>query len=133
MFEEGDIVVTSSTCNGATKGKELLVFKASGGELAINDEGYWRSGMNACTCTSNWKLISKKSDKKVTMSLAKSFALVFKKEPEKSFQKACVTDSNDVLTTEGTLVFLSWMLKKHGEEFKKEVVDAILAEQEKKA
>lgn len=62
------------------------------------------------------------------MSLLEKAALAFKKEPEKSFRKAGVTNGDDILTDEGTKVFLGFLLKKHGEEFKKEVVDPILKE-----
>ncbi len=65
------------------------------------------------------------------MSLVKKFTLAFKKEPEKSFNKSGITDDNDILTTEGSQVFLGWLLKKFGDDFKKEVVDPILAEMEK--
>jgi len=66
------------------------------------------------------------------MSLTKKFAQIFKSEPQRSFNKAGVTDSGDVLTEEGTTVFLSWLLQKYGDDFKKEVVDPILKEAEKK-
>lgn len=50
-------------------------------------------------------------------NLKQAFASVFKGEPQKSFKKAGVTDASDVLTEDGKSVFLSWLLKKHGEEF----------------
>lgn len=67
------------------------------------------------------------------MNIKDSFALAFKAEPEKSFRKAGITNGDDFLTTDGQHIFLSWLLKKHGEEFKKDVVDELLSEMEKKA
>lgn len=57
------------------------------------------------------------------------FALLLKSEPEKTFRKAGITNGDDILTEEGRDIFLSWLLQKHGEEFKKEVVDKIIKEE----
>lgn len=62
------------------------------------------------------------------MSVTEKFLIAFKSEPEKSFRKTGITNGDDILTEEGQTVFLSWLLKKHGDEFKKEVVDPILKE-----
>lgn len=59
------------------------------------------------------------------MSLKEKFATAFKSEPEKTFRKAEITNGDDFLTEDGQNIFLSWLLKKHGEEFKKEVVDKL--------
>ena len=64
------------------------------------------------------------------MNLKDKFTLAFKGEPEKSFRKTGITNGDDFLTEDGQHVFLGWLLKKHGEEFKKDVVDDILKEQE---
>lgn len=66
------------------------------------------------------------------MSIKESFALAFKNEPEKSFRKAGITNGDDFLTEDGQTIFLSWLLKQNGEAFKKEVVDALLVEADKK-
>jgi len=66
------------------------------------------------------------------MNLSEKVALAFKKEPNKSFFKAGITDKDDKLTTDGTTLFTKWLLEKHGEEFKKEFVDPILALEEDK-
>lgn len=68
-------------------------------------------------------------NKNKNMSLKEKFASVFLKEPEKSFRKAGVTDSDGVLTSEGQNVFLSFLLKKNGDAFKSEIIDPILAEE----
>jgi len=63
-------------------------------------------------------------------SLTEKFALVFKSEPEKTFRKAGITNGDDMLTADGQAIFLSFLLKKHGADFKKEVVDPMLEEKQ---
>lgn len=65
------------------------------------------------------------------MNLKDKMALVFKGEPQKSFIKAGVMNNDETLTEDGRAVFEAWLLKKHGDEFKKEVVDLILADEPK--
>lgn len=62
------------------------------------------------------------------MNTMEKYALVFKPEPQKSFRKAGLTTGEDILTDEGQKIFLSWLLnKKYAVDFKKEVVDDMLA------
>ncbi len=63
-------------------------------------------------------------------SVTEKFKLAFMKEPEKSFRKSGITNGDDFLTEDGVQVFLGWLLKKHGDDFKKEVVDDLLASDE---
>lgn len=65
-----------------------------------------------------------------TMNIKEKFLLAFKSEPEKSFRKAGITNGDDFLTDDGQQIFLGWLLQKHGDEFKKEVVDDLLKDQE---
>jgi len=71
------------------------------------------------------KLINNFND----MSLKEEFLISLKKEPEKSFRKAGIIDSNDLITEEGQEIFLTWLLQKNGDEFKKEIVDKIIKEE----
>ena len=71
------------------------------------------------------ELIESSDSKGVIMSLKEKFALAFKSEPEKSFRQAGITNGDDLLTDEGQSIFLSWLLKKNGDDFKKEVVDLL--------
>ena len=65
-------------------------------------------------------------------TLQEKFALLLTTEPQKSFRKLGITDGNDLLTTEGTRIFLSWLLKeKFAEDFKKDVVDRMIKADEK--
>ena len=67
------------------------------------------------------------------MDIKEKFVLAITPEPKKSFRKAGVTDGDDILTDEGTKVFLTWLLhNKYAEEFKTQVVDEILKEKEEK-
>lgn len=67
-----------------------------------------------------------------TMNLLEQAKLAFKGEPEKSFIKAGVLDSNKNLTTDGQQLFLTYLLKKHGEDFKTTVIDPIIKAGENK-
>lgn len=64
-------------------------------------------------------------------SLREKMALVFKGEPEKSFIKAGVMNTDETLTSDGQAVFMAWLLKENGTKFKSEVVDPILADMKK--
>jgi hypothetical protein len=67
------------------------------------------------------------------MNLKEKFVLAITPEPQKSFRKAGITDGDDILTEEGTRIFLTWLLHhKFAEEFKKDVVEGILKEKEDK-
>jgi hypothetical protein len=85
------------------------------------------NGVTSSYYEDSLELISNKTQ----MNLKEQFASVFKAEPQKSFNKAGLTDSSDVLTSDGQAIFLSWLLKTNGDTFKTEVVDPILAEQTK--
>lgn len=63
--------------------------------------------------------------------LISSFKLMTKSEPEKTFIQAGVTDSNGNLSEEGKELFLAYLLAQNGMQFKTDVVDAILEEQQK--
>lgn len=67
-----------------------------------------------------------------SMTLMDKFAMLMKGEPEKSLFKAGITNKDYTLTEEGHEVFMQWLLKKFGADFKTEVVDKLLeAEKEK--
>lgn len=72
-----------------------------------------------------------KNNNKNMVNIKDSFTLAFKAEPEKSFRKVGVTNGDDFLTEDGQKIFLSWLLKKNGADFKTEVVDGLLADMEK--
>ena len=66
------------------------------------------------------------------MSIIEKAKLAFKAEPEKSLIKAGILDSGENLTKEGNELFTKFLFEKNKLEFKKEVVDPILAEESSK-
>lgn len=66
--------------------------------------------------------------KEKTMTIKEKFVLALTKEPQKSFRKAGITNGDDLLTEEGGKIFLTWLLNKNADDFKKEVVDGLLAD-----
>lgn len=65
-------------------------------------------------------------------SILEKFKTSLLKEPQKSFRKAGITNGDNMLTTEGTAIFLSYLLEKEGDAFKSAVVDELLEEEKKK-
>lgn len=122
VFKEGDTIEMLFHCTGDSK-------RSSKGEICtlINDRGVLRSKVGGCSCQNYWKLIKNKNT--IMQNLKEKFEQIFLKEPEKSFRKAGITDGNGTLTTDGTGIFLSWLLKAQGDAFKKEVVDELLKEE----
>lgn len=84
----------------------------------IDDSTVWFFNEDEVELISNFK----------QMGIKEKFLMSFKKEPEKSFSKAGITDSDDLLTDTGKEIFLAWLLKNNGEKFKTEVVDELLKE-----
>lgn len=131
-FKKGDLVKQKLDCCGAMEGEiyelqlgyedgtsreQLIAWK--GGKLLGTAKG--------CSCKNLWTLIKSKNK---NMNIKEKFILGLTPEPKKSFRKAEITDGDDILTTEGMQVFLTWLLHtKHADEFKSEVVDDILQEQ----
>lgn len=67
------------------------------------------------------------------MSLISQFKNITRKEPEKTFVKAGVMNESLELTAEGQALFLTYLLEKHQDAFKADVVDAIVAEMDKES
>jgi hypothetical protein len=68
------------------------------------------------------------TNKSFMQDIKEKFLLALKSEPEKSYRKAGITNGDDLLTEDGTKIFLTWLLSKNPE-FKTEVVDGLLAEE----
>lgn len=77
-------------------------------------------------------IIQVPAKKTIMSNLITTFKNITRTEPNKTFVKAGVMNEDLTLTSEGTELFIQFMFDKHATEFKTEVVDAILAEQEKK-
>lgn len=95
--------------------------------ITIGDNGrYYLKGSTSGWELKNLKLIKKQ---KIMSSLSEKFALALTPEPQKSFRKAGITNGDNILTDEGAKIFLTWVLGKNQDAFKKEVVDGILEAQ----
>jgi hypothetical protein len=66
------------------------------------------------------------------MNIKEQFTLSITPEPQKSFRKVGITNGDNILTDEGLKVFSSWLLNKHAEEFRIDVVVDMLKEIDKK-
>lgn len=126
-FKVGDHikVVVGSRSNYACDKAVVLEVRTDGALCYQALSGPNEGMLNICN-NENCKLI-----KKSMSSVKDKFVLVFKKEPEKFFIKAGIMGTDETLTEEGQEIFLTWLLKENGAAFKKEVVDPILAEEEK--
>lgn len=127
-FRAGDIVTVKKGCSGALPGNEyVLISSESGADLGTSEKG---SNEILCMCSWNWKLISQQSLTPHPMSkLTEQFALLRKKEPQKSFFKLGITDQDDQLTEEGQELFIQWLLDINEKEFNDAVVQPLLKEQ----
>lgn len=119
-FKKGDKVKCIWNCNGTKRyvGNTYIV-KSHANDTNEGHCVYLEGGPNMRE--DELELIKTKP----SMNLQERVRLAFKGEPDKSFAKAGITDMNDDLTPDGTQVFLSWLLRKNGNPFKKEVVDLL--------
>lgn len=96
----------------------------------INNSTHW-CGYKTSNITISYGILDNNLISINNMDIKEKFLTSIKKEPEKSFRKAGITNGDDMLTSDGQAVFLCWLLQKNGTEFKKDVVDDILKEEEK--
>lgn len=85
-----------------------------------------------CYSVSDLQLLSSETSTSIMGNITEKFLLAITKEPQRSFRKAGITNGDDLLTDEGTAVFLAWLLSKNQDDFKKEVVDGLLEDEKKK-
>lgn len=78
-----------------------------------------------------FELINNKIKQHNNMSMLEKFKLLTMGEPQKTFVKAGIADSDGELNTEGKELFTAFLLAKHGDEFKKNVVDKLIEEDKK--
>jgi hypothetical protein len=109
-------------------GKESIVIDVMGNNIQIDDTDFCYKVSNCSRGYQAFELITNKN--KNNMNLKEKFITAFLSEPEKSFKKADITNSNGLLTEDGQNIFLSYLLKKEGGAFKTEVVDILLEEKE---
>lgn len=136
MFKVGDKIIVHCSeddyCIKTWRGKDIeaeitdisgdvIHFRGDDGTLCSHELDAKRSGTR--------KLIINPINK--SMNLKENFTLIFTPEPQKSFRKAGITNGDNLLTDDGQKIFLSWLLTKNQDAFKAEVVDGLLAEEEK--
>lgn len=126
MFKIGDKVRCKYNDNGT---RDYIGLEGEIMEVIDSSRHPYRTSFGGCASFSaeELELINNKSS---MASLKEKFALVFKSEPEKSFIKAGIMDVSEEITTEGWEIFGTWLMKRNGADFKKEVVDPMLAADE---
>jgi hypothetical protein len=130
-FKKGDRVerFKNGTNEGMEEGDTGVIDEDGSNNVILDKNGKLSKNHDSY----NLRLIYSSNNNFMANSLKEKFALTFKKEPEKSFNKVGITDANDILTAEGKDIFLAWLLKKNGNDFKAEVIDPILKDEEKTA
>lgn len=120
------IILSSSQYQGKEEGIITCMYPTGGDQAWYVKVGGVGGGIEVPIYERELRLINNK----MSMNIKDKFTLAFKKEPEKSFRKVGITNGDDFLTEDGRNVFESWLLKKFGEDFKKEVVDDLLKDLE---
>ena len=103
---------------GSSHPYSAKIVKTGRGSACLGYGGNWKN-------EGDMKIINNKN----YMNIKEKFITAFLKEPEKSFRKVGITNGDGYLTEDGEQVFLGWVLKKFGAEFKTDVVDDLIKEQ----
>jgi len=111
-----------NNCCSTVAGEIYTIWEKNDSKLVIGDV------KDPCSCVNEWELVVNQNN---NMNLKEKFVTLFISEPEKSFRKIGITNGDGILTEDGQKVFLGWLLKQNGDAFKKEVVDPMIAEEEK--
>ena len=128
MFKVGDRVKITSANGVLTNGEYTLSVFKSMYDFCVEGHG---SSYGSPLADYKFELIEPSLTNN-QMDIKEKFVLALTPEPKKSFRKAGITNGDDLLTDEGQRIFLTWLLhSKYADEFKKDVVDGLLADQEK--
>lgn len=132
----------STSCGCDTSELEYIIIdnvvtSADGGVnyeySAFNAKGF--KFHNCSSCFKTEMLVRYKNNQFTNMNLTDRMAVVFKGEPQKSFIKAGILDSSEIPTDDGVKLIIAYIIKNDvnsiAASFKKDIVDVILAEQEK--
>lgn len=111
---------------GAPVGIECVI-KSEKGYSSIVD-AYLTSYYNYYNAEDDFELLE---SIKTPMNLKEKFITAFLSEPEKTFRKEGITNGDGFLTSDGTQLFLSYLLQKFGADFKKDVVDLLVEKKDK--
>ena len=112
----------------------LRIEKASGGSYhytAFTKDGVMINSCNGCLGDSNFEPYISENKKTFMSNIIEKFKILKMVEPQRSFLKAGIADSNGNFTEDGHKLFNEFLISKFQSEFKTEVVDQILAADEK--
>jgi hypothetical protein len=130
MFEIGERVIMQ-----ASKGTYLYVPNgAEGVVIGVHADcgGYCTVKFPTDGSCNVYNVDLKKVSNKKSMSIKEKFIISLLPEPEKSFRKAGITNSDGLITADGQTLLMTWLLNKNKKEFNEEVVQPLLKEEEVK-
>lgn len=127
IFKEGDVVKLKNSCTRCEQGEICTLHFGTKSGGGIETLFAWGAGIEAnCSCEYNWELITK--SKNTTMgNIIDKVRQMRLKEPEKSFVKAGIANTDGTLTAEGKQLFDEFLVEKYKADFNKEVVQPLLA------
>ena len=120
-FKVGDTIEMIESCGDAPAKGERLTVQVRNGELFV-------TGTGTCTCQNKWKLINSLTP--TSMSLLNSLRLLTKGEPQKTYQKVGIFDSNDMPGNEIVCAYVAELMIQDKSFFEK--AKELLKEQESK-
>jgi hypothetical protein len=124
-FKVGDRVkVLDAQYDTHLIGTICTICDVENGIKVVGSYGAWNNNTNKL------ELVEESINNK-ELNMKEKFITMFLSEPEKSFRKAGITNGDGMLTDDGVKMFMTWMLKKNGLDFKAEVVDELLKEEVK--
>lgn len=141
-FKVGNYVRMTNDCSGSIKGNiYLLRYDNTYGNdntlLYAWDKEVEKLGKGGCSCHNKWELVEdiKKinADQKSevqNMDLVSIVKNMFRTEPEKSFIKAGIMNSDNSLTIGGKEVFINYLFELNKADFNTKIVQPLLTEQE---
>lgn len=131
-FKRGDkAVMLQDTGQGLKKGDIIVIDEDSSHIPMVNRV----TGGRFCINEAHAEIYYSDNTTKSTFmtSLINKLKLATKSEPEKSFIKLGIMDINEKFTAEGKEIFDNYLYEQHKATFKTDVVDPIIAEDEKEA
>lgn len=140
MLQIGDKIriLSRRSCSGHNcegSGSDTVIgneytIKKVGSEHTNATTYYYSGNAHVCDCAMGLQFeVVNKPNNKSMLNIKEQFALAITPEPMKSFRKAGITNGDNLLTPDGQLIFLSYLLTKNQDDFKTTIVGPMLAEQ----
>ena len=128
IFKEGDVVKLKNSCTNCNEGEICTLHFGTKTGSDIENLFAWGAGGNAnCSCKYNWVLITK-STNTIMGNIIDKVRKMRLQEPEKSFVKAGIANTDGTLTAEGKQLFDEWIFEQNKVDFNDEVVQPLLDE-----